>query len=152
MARDNLEININFNKDSSLNIISGSLFAYFPETGWEKLANDSLYNFHHGVIKAIDLIAKKEFYLILKNATVEIINNIVSINSFTDKIIYKKVVKKIDLKKEIKLINEKIQNLELLKNIGMQMPQYLELENLKLEYEQLQFIQNLNLEREEQYE
>ncbi|MBN0970629.1 MSC_0621 family F1-like ATPase epsilon subunit [Mycoplasma phocoeninasale] len=153
MKKNNHRILINFLKNQPIEIISGNLYINISDDeDWEILDNDSISNFEHSIIKIFDTVAKKEFFMFLVNASITIKNNIAQINTFSNSRIFIKDKKKVNYKEQIRSINKEINDLEILKNIGMGIDDFITLEEYKSQLYELKMMQFLNLVEENKYE
>ncbi|AXE60536.1 hypothetical protein DA803_00265 [[Mycoplasma] phocae] len=153
MKKNNYKILINFLKNQPIEIALGNLYINISDDeDWVMLSNNSISNFEHSIIKIYDVLDKKEFFMFLANASITIKNNIAHVNTFSNSRIFIRDLKKVNYKEQIQAVNKKIGDLELLKNIGMGIDDFITLEKYKSELYELKMMQFLNLVEENKYE
>ena len=111
------------------------------EDEFTELENNSICSFDHVLLKIKDIENNKNLFLFLKDANILIENQQINISSCSTKQFYVSLLKKIDFKKEINI-------LELKKNFGLSIDEYIELENLKEKHYILNLREILNLTEE----
>ncbi len=113
-----------------------------------ELENNSICSFDHVLLKIKDIENNKDLFLFLKDVNILIENQQINISSCSTKQFYISLLKKIDFKKELSIIKKQINILELKKNFGLSIDEYIKLENLKEKHYILNLREILNLTEE----
>lgn len=147
------KININFLDNKTLSIRNGQLFINIDdEDEWAKADLEAIMAYENTVVKIKDLDDQKEFYLFLINTNIIIKDNIITINTFNKMTVYKQNNKASFNKNELKEVVEKINYLESLQKIGLNLDQFMEQKLLKQKLYILKIQKNLKLVKENDYE
>lgn len=147
------KININFLDNKTLSIRNGQLFINIDdEDEWAKADLEAIMAYENTVVKIKDLDDQKEFYLFLINTNIIIKDNIITINTFNKMTVYKQNNKASFNKNELREVVEKINYLESLQKIGLNLDQFMEQKLLKQKLYILKIQKNLKLVKENDYE
>ncbi|WP_330463654.1 MSC_0621 family F1-like ATPase epsilon subunit [Metamycoplasma gateae] len=147
------KININFLDNKTLSIRNGQLFINIDdEDEWAKADLEAIMAYENTVVKIKDLNDQKEFYLFLINTNIIIKDNIITINTFNKMTVYKQNNKASFNKNELREVVEKINYLESLQKIGLNLDQFMEQKLLKQKLYILKIQKNLKLVKENDYE
>ncbi|WP_027334138.1 MSC_0621 family F1-like ATPase epsilon subunit [Mycoplasma elephantis] len=154
MSKNYFKIIINFKNKTSLIIPKGkmSINNLMESEDWEELDDNSIANTELSLCRIYDKRKNKTIYIFLKNANIIVLNNIVNIITFKSKKIYYEAIKRNRYTKEINELSQQIKKQKLLKNIGLNINEYIKMEELEEELFILKQKQEYNLTEMEEYE
>ncbi|WP_412031333.1 MSC_0621 family F1-like ATPase epsilon subunit [Metamycoplasma buccale] len=119
------------------------------EDDWAIINDEAMASYEKIIVKLEILETKKTKFLFLKNTNIVFENKTILINTFSERKFYKKSNNKVMLKDKLKEVNKRIDHLDALQKIGLNIDQFIELKELKEKQYELKMQQLLNLIEED---
>lgn len=119
------------------------------ENDWIELTNNSIFGYEIVLLKIIDQELNSKKYMFAKNANIIVENNEIKINTFSELCFYKAIKVKNLHSKELKEITKKVNQVEAMQHMGLDLKTFLELKKMKQEHYILKMKYLLRLREEE---